>query len=102
MSRGKLASKPDQGETFLDMQARFVPFIDRLLRETDDSGAIVLVSHGGLYRCMLPLVLVNVSKEFALNHAIANTAYIVAESTPKGLVCLQWCGECVSHNEMAG
>ncbi|MBI1922924.1 histidine phosphatase family protein [Candidatus Poribacteria bacterium] len=52
---------------------------------------IILVGHGGLYRCMLPLVLVNVDVRFVLEHSISNTGCIVAEPRTEGLVCLAWC-----------
>jgi broad specificity phosphatase PhoE len=81
------------GESFLDIKGRFVPFIESLVREYRGfPDGIVLVGHGGTYRCMLPLVLINVDFRFTLEHHITNTGYVVAELRPKGLVCLEWCG----------
>src|SRR5262249_42192327 len=54
------------GESFIDMRDRFVPFIEGLVatyRATADK--VLLVSHGGLYRAMLPLVLTNVDTAYA-------------------------------------
>ena len=81
------------GESFLDMQARFVPFIAGLLAADDlrDSN-LVLIGHGGLYLSMLPLVLDNVDHEFASRQQIPNTGYGLAETSPQGLVCREWCG----------
>jgi probable phosphoglycerate mutase len=81
------------GESFLDMQARFVPFIEGLLaRDNQRDAALVLIGHGGLYLSMLPLVLVNVDFEFASHQPFPNTGYVLAESSPQGLICREWCG----------
>jgi probable phosphoglycerate mutase len=86
------------GESFLDMQARFVPFVDGLLAADNQRDAsLVLIGHGGLYLSMLPLVLVNVDFEFASHQPFPNTGYVLAESDspgsgPQGLVCREWCG----------
>jgi probable phosphoglycerate mutase len=91
---GKWAGRIEGGESFLDMQARFVPFIRQLLTdEKPVASNIVLVGHGGLYQCMLPLVLANVSHELAGRLPFPNTGYVLAESRPEGLVCLEWCGD---------
>lgn len=84
-------SKPDGGESFLDIQARFVPFVQALTRQ-DGNLSVALVSHGGVYRSMLPLVLENVDFAFAAEHGIANTAYILAETQDGSLYCRHWCG----------
>lgn len=82
------------GESFWDMYQRFIPFIRGLMRDhANSTGAIVLVSHGGLYRCLLPFILSNISAEFAATHSIGNTEYILAQPDSNGhLVCLNWCG----------
>ena len=80
------------GESFLDIQARFVPFVDSLLeRYRDISEAIVCVGHTGTYCAALPLVLTNVDHTFARNHLVAGTYTIVAEPRTDGLFCLSWC-----------
>ena len=87
---GELNMRLRGGESFTDMQARFVPFIEELT--SSDRGDILLVSHGGLYRLMLPLVLTNVDHDWAHDHPIGNTAYILAENRGDEFVCLNWCG----------
>jgi broad specificity phosphatase PhoE len=83
----------EQGESFRDMQQRFVPFIQQLLQQTDHpNDSIVLIGHGGLYACMLPLILQNVSFAMAATYPFPNTAYVLAEYHHKGLVGLEWCG----------
>lgn len=85
------AHAPAQGESFLDMQARFVPFIRNQLAQPRD-GALILVSHGGLYRCMLPLVLANVDRAWAAQQAIPNTGVIQSVLRDGELICTDWCG----------
>jgi broad specificity phosphatase PhoE len=80
-----------QGESFHDMQRRFCPFVEQLVqahRLSDEN--YVLVGHGGIYRCMLPLILSNIDFAFVLKHEIRHTAAIVAEVRPSGLVCAAW------------
>ena len=79
------------GESFLDIQARFVPFVRDLI---DTYGRlsvnIVMVGHGGLYRCMLPLVLANVDFEFAEARHLDNIAYVLAQVEGGRVRCLKW------------
>ncbi|MBF6611975.1 MAG: histidine phosphatase family protein [Chloroflexi bacterium] len=79
------------GESFNDIRARFLPFM-KLVRELyrGKSGAVVLVGHGGTYKCMLPLILTNVSFFFALEHNIDTAEYVLAETDGDELVCLGW------------
>jgi broad specificity phosphatase PhoE/GNAT superfamily N-acetyltransferase len=87
----------EQGESFLDIQARFMPFIERLVARTSHmADTFVLVGHGGVYACMLPLILANVDFAFVLERPFPNTAYVLAESGAAGLMCLEWCGVPVS------
>ena len=83
----------ESGESFIAIRNRFVPFIERLIAEYGESPAnIVLVGHGGLYRCMLPLVLANADSDFVLQQPMGNTACIVAETRPEGLILIKWEG----------
>jgi probable phosphoglycerate mutase len=80
------------GESFLDIQARFVPFVDSLLeRYRDMPETIVCVGHTGTYCAALPLVLSNVDHTFARQHVVSGTYTIVAEPRADGLLCLSWC-----------
>ena len=90
----------EQGESFVEIQQRFIPFVDQLLQiyRTSADG-VVLVGHGGTYRCMLPLVLRNISFRYSLKHSMSHTAAVVAEMRPEGLVCLMW-GETVLGNRV--
>ncbi len=81
------------GESFNDMRARFLPFLNRLLAEPPGRhGDLMLIGHGGLFYCMLPLVLTNISQSEINLWGFPNTGYVLAEAYPKGLLCLEWCG----------
>lgn len=87
-----LDARAEGGESFLDIQARFVPFVDALLdRYREIQETIVCVGHTGTYCAALPLVLTNVDHTFARYHMAAGTYTIVAEPRGDGLLCLSWC-----------
>ena len=55
---GQYEQRIEGGESFLEVRARFVPFIEGLVTQyAATSAGIICVAHGGLYRMMLPLVL---------------------------------------------
>jgi 2,3-bisphosphoglycerate-dependent phosphoglycerate mutase len=90
-ARGDLDSRMEEGESFNDMAARFVPFIEEMkaLYGPSDSG-IVLVGHCGTYRCVLPLVMSNIDLAFSREHALDHTSYVLAELRGHDLICLEW------------
>jgi probable phosphoglycerate mutase len=98
--RGLWERRIEGGESLNDIRDRFVPFIRRLLQEDPGNGkSLVLVGHGGLYISALPLVLENVSFEIAAGRGFPNTSYVLAETRPQGLVCLEWCGKSVGQED---
>ena len=80
--------KPEGGECFLDIQNRFLPFIESLKHGNDEH--ILLIGHGGLFQLMLPLVLSNIDNDFVRSHGIGHTECVVAEAIPDGFICRQW------------
>ena len=83
--------KPEGGESFLDIQNRFLPFIEALTYDgLNADNHVLLVGHGGLFQLMLPLVLSNIDDAFVKSHGIEHTDCVIAEQQPAGLVCLQW------------
>jgi len=94
LEHGRLDSRIDGGESYRELQARFVPFVERLVRDWRNSADnLILLGHGGLFLTMLPLVLSNIDVAFVGSHSISNTGAIIAEPRSSGLVCLAWCGE---------
>ena len=83
----------EEGESFLDIRARFVPFVQGLLASPAENDTAVLVGHGGTYVAMLPEILVNIEGDLVRRLAFENTGTVVAEVRPQGLVCLSWCGQ---------
>ena len=87
----KFDSHLEGGESFYDLRARFVPFIDRLLAaHSDTDHNILLVTHGSLMYLMLPGVLTNIDFATVREYPMHNTVVIVAEQRAHGLVCLEW------------
>jgi broad specificity phosphatase PhoE len=94
IERGDWKARLEGGESFDDMRVRFVPFVERLVERYGDSPTgFGLIGHGGLYRCMLPLVLENVDHDFALKHSIGHTGLVGAEQQGGRLICTSWDGD---------
>jgi broad specificity phosphatase PhoE len=94
LGRGDPSSRVEGGESFTDIKARFVPFVERVVQERQGSRAnVILLGHGGVFALMLPLVLANIDAAFVGGHPILHTGAVVAEAGPRGLICLDWCGE---------
>jgi broad specificity phosphatase PhoE len=93
------------GESLLDIRARFVPFIESLVKAERLSGQhagrvigqdVLLVAHGGLYLAMLPALMDNIDYSFAHRQGFPHTVCTIAEPLPGepfGLHCLIWCGQ---------
>ena len=86
--RRNFLNKPEGGESFVDIQNRFLPFIESL--KHNNEGHILLIGHGGLFHLMLPLILTNIDDESVRSHGIGHTQYVAAELCPDGFVCWQW------------
>ena len=80
--------RPDGGECFLDIQNRFLPFIESLKHGDDEH--VLLIGHGGLFQLMLPLVLSNIDNDFVSSHGIGHTECVIAEYLSNEFVCRQW------------
>ena len=88
------------GESFYDIQARFMPFIEGLVQQygnTDSS--IACVSHGGLYWMMLPVILKNVDAALIERFGLGYTACIEAELREEALFCVAWNGQAVELDD---
>ena len=84
-------SKMPGGESFLDIQERFIPFIESLIQgNSHRQKNIILVAHGGLFQAVLPGILTNVEPSFVHQEGFPFTACIAAETGPEGLKCVSW------------
>lgn len=88
---GNLDARIGEGESFGDMQSRFVPFVEGLIESHEEAASVVLVGHGGLYQCMLPFVLENLDERAGFS--LPNAGYILAEARAEGLFCVAGCGK---------
>jgi broad specificity phosphatase PhoE len=81
------------GESFYEVRERFVPFIEGLANRYGSTEARILcVSHGGLYRVMLPQVLQEMDVRRFAAHGFDYTSCLVSEWRPAGLFCVGWNG----------
>lgn len=82
------------GETFHDIRARYVPFIEGLIAAHGQADHnFLLVGHGGTTRMMLPLILSNADQVFNRPFRMDYTSPVIVEYRDGGLVCVSWCGE---------
>ena len=97
---GRWDARIEGGESFLDVHDRFVPYVRGIVATYQGSDSrVCLLGHGGLFLCMLPLIMTNVDTDAALEWRVPYTAPIVAEpvSGPESpnedgafLVCTSW------------
>jgi probable phosphoglycerate mutase len=88
---GNHAAHLEDGESFNDVEIRFVPFIENLvLQYRHKEGAILLISHGAVLQHMLPVVLSNVTRAFTKQQSLGNCAVIIAEARGEILSCTSW------------
>ena len=79
------------GESCNDIAARFMPFIRRLEAQYRGAGAnVLLISHGGTLRAMLPLLLRDIDHAYAMAHHFNYTTCVVAEWRGEAWTCLRW------------
>ncbi|MBK8417675.1 histidine phosphatase family protein [Candidatus Villigracilis saccharophilus] len=90
--RQNFQEKPEGGESFLDIQNRFLPFIEKITHDNlHADNHILLIGHGGLFTLMLPLVLTDIDKDFFSN-GFGHTECVTAELCPSGLVMISTFG----------
>lgn len=74
---GKWDDRIQGGESFNDMRNRFLPFLGCVLNEFQGLHVnIIMVGHGGLYHCMLPLVIEDLDSKYMAKNPLSNTGFI--------------------------
>lgn len=87
----RLNVKVKGGESWLDIHDRFVPFIQSLVQlYGDQEGSLICLSHGGLYRVMLPQVVSNLPVKYALENPLSKTGVIRAVIQDRKINILQY------------
>lgn len=86
-----LAARIGAGESFADVQRRFLPFVRELMnRHADDTGVVIVMSHGATLGLLVPMLATNVPADFALRHPLRNTSIIKTELRDGALFCTEW------------
>jgi probable phosphoglycerate mutase len=88
-----LAARIGEGESFADVQRRFLPFVRELMnRHADDTGVVVVVSHGATLGLLVPVLATNVPADLSLRRPLSNTSIIKTELRDGKLFCIEWAG----------
>lgn len=88
-----LEARHGEGESFAEVQRRFLPFVREVMnRHALDSGIVVIVAHSATLGFMVPMLATNVPSDFALRHPLPNTGIIKTELRDSRLLCTDWAG----------
>lgn len=88
-----LEARHGEGESFAEVQRRFLPFVREVMnRHALDSGIVVIVAHSATLGFMVPMLATNVPSDFALRHPLQNTGIIKTELRDSRLLCTDWAG----------
>lgn len=88
------------GESLSDMRSRFVPFMDDLSACHSPSEAVVVVSHGGLLRIVLPILFNAITTEYALTHPLGHCEMVAAVRENEEWRCRQWISELLENTSV--
>ena len=90
-------ARPPNGESFNDIRARFLPFIDGLVGAYRAMPVtLALIAHGSLLGRMLPQLCANLPIDAAIRYGMLNAQPIVVEVRPRGLLCVAWAGTAIA------
>ena len=59
-------------------------------RHADDTGVVIVMSHGATLGLLVPMLATNVPADFALRHPLRNTSIIKTELRDGALFCTEW------------
>lgn len=76
---GRLDARMQGGESWRDIEARFIPFVDQLVQSASVHSAYLLVGHGGTFLSMLPRLCRDITPQQAFETRYPNTAIITLE-----------------------
>jgi 2,3-bisphosphoglycerate-dependent phosphoglycerate mutase len=82
-----------EGESFADVQRRFLPFVRELMnRHALDDGVVVIMAHSATLGFMTPVLAGNIPADFPMRHPLPNTGVIKTELRDSKLYCTEWAG----------
>jgi len=93
---GDWDARIEGGESYNDMRARFLPFLQELedvyggADASASASHVLLIAHGGILRSMLPLFVSNLRTADAFTWPFGYTMPIVVERRGDEWVCLSW------------
>jgi len=91
MVHGNHEARIEGGESFCDVRARFLPFIAGLEEGYQHTDAnLLLISHGGTLRAMLPTLVSNLDNAAVLHRPFPYATPIVVDLRDGEWVCLRW------------
>jgi broad specificity phosphatase PhoE len=78
---GDWDARIEGGESFNDIRERFIPFFESVLDKYHHTSVnLMMVGHGGLYRCVLPLVVSDLVFSDLVVNPLSNAGYILVET----------------------
>lgn len=88
---GRYSQSIKGGENFKDLKARFVPFLESIIKSgTRTDTNYLLISHAGILHHMLPLVLQNIYITTERDYPLDYCACVVAQEENQQLICQEW------------
>lgn len=80
------------GESLEEIHRRFGSFVFGLPAAFPNGGDVVLLAHGGLFRCALPHVLANVTPRYSFAYVLDHVSWVMAEAERGAFLCREWSG----------
>jgi broad specificity phosphatase PhoE len=88
-----IEARHGNGESFGDVQRRFLPFVREIMnRHALDTGIVVIVAHSATLGLMVPALANNVPADFFLRHPLPHGGIIKTELRDSRLYCTDWAG----------
>lgn len=89
---GDLEAKRPEGESVVDLLARYLPVLEQIRTVELEKGDVYVVSHGAAIRLVAGAI-TNVDRDFAHRRGLANTDHIEFMPAGDGWELVSWAGE---------
>lgn len=91
LERKNYSRRFEGGDSYFTILERFLPFFKGLQqRHARSNQAVLMVGHGGTFRCVLPAILGNIDFDFVRQHTLSNTGIVIAREIDDKLLCQVW------------